>query len=199
MDMSGEYRIAAPRQKVWDALNDPAIIKQCIAGCETLDWVSETELAGKVLAKIGPVKARFNGTLVLSDLNPPESYTIAGEGTGGTAGFAKGRANVTLVEDDGATVLRYALHANIGGKLAQLGARLIAGTAKKTADDFCLRLCALLAPAEAAATETQADTPSCGLGPAPTPAEAGAQPGISPLVWIGGVILLVVFLVYAYG
>lgn len=208
MDISGEYRIAAPRQEVWDALNDPAILKQCIDGCETLDRISDTELEGKVLAKVGPVKARFNGTLTLSDLNPPESYTIAGEGTGGPAGFAKGRANVTLADDDGTTILRYALHANVGGKLAQLGARLIAGTAKKTADDFFGRLCMLLVPPIGADGDTagggsdEGHQAQAAIGaPAATaalPLAAKARQGLSPVIWIGSVILLVLALVYAY-
>ena len=206
MDMSGEHRIAAPRQRVWDALNDPSILKQCIEGCEELNRISETELIGRVLAKVGPVKARFNGILTLSDLNPPESYTIAGEGKAGTNGFAKGSATVNLAEDSGATLLRYSLHANVGGKLAQIGARLIAGTAKKTADEFFTRFCALVAPeTEPVAGPTGAATAENGV---PSSLKAGngvsaqEQParrsGLSPMVWIGGVILLVIALVYAF-
>src|SRR6478609_7798177 len=101
MDMSGEYRIPAPREKVWQALNDPAILKQCIPGCESLEKTSDTEMNGKVTAKVGPVTARFGGKVTLSDLDPPNSYRISGEGTGGPAGFAKGGATVALRDDNG--------------------------------------------------------------------------------------------------
>ncbi len=137
MDMTGEYRIPAPRQRVWEALNDPAILKQAIPGCETLDKVSDTELEATVRAKVGPVSARFQGKVTLGDLNPPESYTISGEGKGGAAGFAKGGATVRLTEEEGGiTLLRYEAKADVGGKLAQIGSRLVQGTSKKMADDF---------------------------------------------------------------
>ncbi|MEJ1157403.1 SRPBCC family protein [Prosthecomicrobium sp. N25] len=136
MEMTGEYRIPAPRAQVWEALNDPEVLKACIPGCETLDMQSPTEMTAKVVAKIGPVKATFNGKVHLTDINPPESYTISGEGQGGVAGFAKGGASVHLAEDGAVTVLTYAAKAQIGGKLAQLGARLIDSTAKMMADQF---------------------------------------------------------------
>ncbi|MBP6010755.1 MAG: carbon monoxide dehydrogenase subunit G [Alphaproteobacteria bacterium] len=136
MDMSGEYKIAAPRARVWAALNDPAILRQAIPGCEELNKLSDTELEATAKAKIGPVSARFKGKVVLSNLNPPEGYTLTGEGSGGAAGFAKGEATVTLVEDGDATILRYVVKAAIGGKLAQLGQRLVDGAAKKMADEF---------------------------------------------------------------
>jgi carbon monoxide dehydrogenase subunit G len=136
MEMTGEYRIPAPRAQVWEALNDPEVLKACIPGCETLDMVSPTEMTAKVVAKIGPVKATFNGKVHLSDINPPESYTISGEGQGGVAGFAKGGASVHLAEDGAETVMTYTAKAQIGGKLAQLGARLIDSTAKMMADQF---------------------------------------------------------------
>ena len=137
MDMSGEYRIPAPREKVWAALNDPETLKASLPGCESLEKVSETEFVATVVAKVGPVKAKFNGNVGLTNLNPPESYTIAGEGKGGAAGFAKGSADVRLTEAGAnATVLVYTARADVGGKLAQLGSRLIDGTAKKMADEF---------------------------------------------------------------
>lgn len=136
MDMSGEYRIAAPRERVWAALNDPAILKQAIPGCEELNKVSETELEATARAKIGPVSARFKGKVVLSDLNPPQSYTLTGEGSGGAAGFAKGQAQVVLTADGGQTLLQYTVKASIGGKLAQIGQRLVDGAARKMADEF---------------------------------------------------------------
>jgi carbon monoxide dehydrogenase subunit G len=136
MDMTGEYKIAAPRERVWAALNDPDVLRQAIPGCEELNKISDTELEAAAKAKIGPVSARFKGKVVLSELNPPESYVLTGEGSGGAAGFAKGAAKVTLVPDGEATLLRYEVKATIGGKLAQLGQRLVDGAAKKMADDF---------------------------------------------------------------
>ncbi len=136
MDMTGQYRIPAPREQVWAALNDPAMLKASLPGCESLEKVSDHQFAATVVAKVGPVKAKFNGNVTLSNLNPPESYTISGEGKGGAAGFAKGGADVRLTEDGDITVLTYTAKADVGGKLAQLGSRLIDGTAKKMADEF---------------------------------------------------------------
>lgn len=136
MDMTGEYKIAAPRERVWAALNDPDILRQAIPGCEELNKLSDTELEGAARAKIGPVSARFKGKVTLSELNPPESYVLTGEGSGGAAGFAKGEAKVVLTPDGETTVLRYTVKATIGGKLAQLGQRLVDGAAKKMADEF---------------------------------------------------------------
>lgn len=136
MDMSGEYRIPAPRQRVWDALNDPEILGQCIPGCESIEKTSDTEMTAVVTAKVGPVKAKFNGDVTLSDIDPPNGYTLAGEGKGGVAGFARGEAKVNLSDDGDDTILTYAVEAKVGGKLAQVGARLVDGTARKMADDF---------------------------------------------------------------
>ncbi len=136
VDMSGEERIAAPVDKVWAALNDPEILKACIPGCESLEKLSETELAAVVSLKIGPIKARFNGQVGLKNLNPPTSYTIEGEGKGGVAGFAKGGADVALAADGDGTLLTYTAKADVGGKIAQLGSRLIQSTSKKLAGEF---------------------------------------------------------------
>ncbi len=138
MDMKGEYRIPAPRQKVWEALNDPEILKICIPGCESLEKTGEHEMAAEVTAKVGPLKAQFKGEVSFENINAPESYTITGEGKGkgGVAGFAKGGADVHLAEEGEATVLTYEAYAQVGGKLAQLGSRLIDSTARKMADDF---------------------------------------------------------------
>jgi len=138
MKMSGQENIPAPREQVWKALNDPAILKQSITGCKELNKVSDTEFSAVVQAKVGPVKATFNGDVKLSKLNPPKSYILSGQGKGGVAGFAKGKATVTLEEDkDGAaTILTYDVDAQVGGKLAQIGSRLISSTAKKMANDF---------------------------------------------------------------
>jgi uncharacterized protein len=136
MIIEGEERIEAPRQKVWEALNDPEILQASIPGCESLEK-TDTGLAATVSVKIGPIKARFNGEVELVNLNPPQSYTIQGEGKGGIAGFAKGGADVTLIEESpDVTILKYEAKADVGGKLAQLGSRLITSTSKKLAGQF---------------------------------------------------------------
>lgn len=135
--IEGEERIAAPVDKVWAGLNDPETLKQAIPGCQSLEMKSPTEMAATVVLKIGPIKATFQGEVTLKNLNPPNSYTIQGEGKGGIAGFAKGGADVTLVADgDDATILKYAAKADVGGKIAQLGSRLIESTSKKLAGQF---------------------------------------------------------------
>jgi carbon monoxide dehydrogenase subunit G len=137
VDMSGEERIAAPINKVWEGLNDPEVLKQCIPGCQSLEKKSNTEFAAVVSVKLGPIKAKFNGEVELKNLNPPHSYTIYGEGKGGVAGFAKGGADVTLTEDGPEeTVLTYNAKADVGGKIAQLGSRLIQSSSKKLASEF---------------------------------------------------------------
>jgi carbon monoxide dehydrogenase subunit G len=137
VDMSGEERIEAPIQKVWEALNDAEVLKACIPGCESLEKKTDTDLAAVVSLKIGPIKAKFNGEVKLLNLNPPFSYTLSGEGKGGIAGFAKGGADVSLKEDGpDATILSYNAKADVGGKIAQLGSRLIASTSKKLAGEF---------------------------------------------------------------
>jgi carbon monoxide dehydrogenase subunit G len=137
MDMSGSERIEASMDVVWKALNDPDILRRCIPGCEALEKQSETEMTATVVLKIGPVKARFEGAVTLSNLDPPRSYSITGEGKGGLVGFAKGGADVSLAPDGpDATVLSYVVKADVGGKIAQLGGRLIDSTAKKLAGEF---------------------------------------------------------------
>ena len=136
MDFSGEYIIPSTKQKVWDALNDPEVLKQCIDGCEELNKESESEFSARVTAKVGPVRAKFSGKVTLSDIDPPNGYKISGEGQGGVAGFAKGGAAVKLEDSDGGTKLTYTAEAEVGGKLASVGSRLVEGVAKKTADDF---------------------------------------------------------------
>jgi len=136
MDMTGERRIPAPRQKVWDALNDTEVLRSCIPGCETLERTSENAMKATAAIKIGPISARFSGNIALSDIDAPNSYRISGEGQGGVAGFAKGGANVRLADDGPFTVLSYDVKAQVGGKIAQLGARLIDATSKQMADMF---------------------------------------------------------------
>ncbi len=136
MTMNGEYQLAASQQTVWEKLNDPETLKACIPGCEQLEKTSDTEFQAVATVKIGPVKARFKGKVMLSDLDPPNGYKISGQGDGGVAGFANGGATVKLLPKDGGTLLTYDVDAQIGGKLAQLGQRLVNGAAKKIADDF---------------------------------------------------------------
>ncbi|HIP78772.1 MAG TPA: carbon monoxide dehydrogenase, partial [Kiloniellaceae bacterium] len=151
MQMTGQYRIEAPRQAVWEALNDVEVLRTCIPGVEEIEKTSDTEFTAKVKAKVGPVSARFAGAVTLSDLDPPNGYTISGEGKGGAAGFAKGGAKVRLEEDGAGTLLNYDVEAKVGGKLAQIGSRLIDGTAKKMADDFFSRFAETVGGVPAAA------------------------------------------------
>lgn len=219
MELTGEYRIPAPRQTVWDALNDADMLKVCIDGCEELVWVGETELAAKVRAKVGPVSARFAGKLDLTELDPPRSYVIVGQGQGGTAGFAKGTARVALEEvDEGAeTVLRYVVDAQVGGKLASVGSRLISGVAGKVADDFFERLTArlsVLCSADAQRADLEEVEEWTSSGPVEMPAELLADAGQAaasaevpgrirlgarPIILIGGwgFMALVLFLLFA--
>ena len=155
MDMNGSQRIEASRETVYAALNDTEILRQCVPGCEFIEKTSDTDMNAKVTLKIGPVKASFAGKITLSDLDPPNGYTISGEGSGGVAGFAKGGAKVRLEADGAATILHYTVDAQIGGKLAQLGARLIDATAKKLAGDFFTKFSAVVAPPPAVATEAE--------------------------------------------
>ncbi len=177
MEMTGERRIPAPRQQVWDALNDPEVLKAAIPGCDSLEQTADNAFSATVTAKVGPVKAKFSGNVTLSDIDPPNGYTIAGEGKGGAAGFAKGGASVRLEEDGGETVLRYEVKANVGGKLAQLGSRLIDGAAKKQADDFFASFTELAASyggAAATAPAAEAEAEAAPDAAPETPAEPAA-------------------------
>src|SRR5258707_14845119 len=176
MDMNGEYQIAAPRQRVWEALNDPEVLRQCIPGCEEIVKESDVAWTAKVTAKVGPVKAKFAGKVTLSELDPPNGYTITGEGTGGAAGFAKGGAAVKLIDQGAGTLLSYTVKAQVGGKLAQIGSRLIDGVSRKLADDFFAQFANVVggAPAEAAASAEPAS--AAPAEPAATPAPADVVP-----------------------
>jgi len=199
MDMTGEYRIPAPREKVWAALNDPETLKASLPGCESLEKVSETQFVATVVAKVGPVKAKFNGNVELSNLNPPESYTIAGEGKGGAAGFAKGSADVRLAEEAvDVTVLAYTARADVGGKLAQLGSRLIDGTARKMADEFFDNFRRQLTPpAPEPVPEAAAERE---YGPEPEPARGGgfAELAQNKFVWAAAAIVVLMILVLLF-
>lgn len=203
MDMTGEYRITAAREAVWAALNDPEILRQCIPGCEEIEKSSDTELAAKVTAKVGPVKARFGGKVTLSDLDPPNGYTITGEGSGGAAGFAKGGAKVALAADGAVTVLTYTVQANVGGKLAQIGSRLIDATARKMAEEFFGKFAELVGGPPAAA-EPAAAMPEAAeaAAPAPEPGVAAESTdrggGLSPLLWVGGLVVIVGLLLWYF-
>jgi len=197
MDMTGEFRLPAPRETVWKALNDPAILKQSIPGCDELVKLSDTELTARVAAKVGPVSARFSGKVTLSDLDPPNGYTISGEGQGGVAGFAKGGAEVRLIDEAGETVLSYTVQAQIGGKLAQIGSRLIDATARKMAEDFFTRFAAAVSSAAPAAESVATAAPSekPAVAPAPAP-EAGLRiPAYAWAALLTGAIAVLLYFV----
>ena len=209
MEMTGEFRIPAPRQRVWEGLNDPEVLKQCIPGCQALEKVSDTEFNGKVIASVGPVRATFGGKVTLSDLDPPQGYTISGEGSGGVAGFAKGGAKVNLAEDGAATILSYAVQAQVGGKLAQVGSRLIDGVARKMANDFFGQFAAVMAPDQSAVAVTaeSAAPPRAPVGepapgadtpPLPTPLPRPAGIRLPPAVWVTGLAVIIILLLYFF-
>src|SRR5262245_16116749 len=181
MEMTGEQLIPVSQDKVWRGLNDPEMLKACIAGCEAIEKVSDNEYKVSIVAAVGPVKAKFSGKLLLSDLNPPNSYSLSFEGSGGAAGFGKGGAQVALKTEGAGTRLTYSARASVGGKLAQVGSRLIDGVARKMADDFF-----------AAFNEKLAGT--AGKSEA-TAGQAGGKHRIHPAWWVAGV-LLVALLVY---
>jgi uncharacterized protein len=204
MEMTGEYKISAPRQKVWEALNDPEILATCIPGCQELNKDSDTELSAIVKSKVGPVSATFKGKVTLSEIDPPNGYKISGEGTGGVAGFAKGGAEVKLVDDGDGTLLSYVATAQVGGKLAQIGSRLIDSTAKKMANEFFGKFAEVVGGAnpapEASAAPAAAEPAAAAPAPAAPEAPAESAPaspvassgGISPAVWVGGLIVAVI-------
>ena len=185
MEMTGEQIIPAAQAEVWRALNDPEVLKSCISGCESIDRLSDTEYTVVTTAAIGPVKAKFRGKLALADLDPPNSYSLSFDGQGGAAGFGKGSAKVSLAAEGAGTRLRYAVKAQVGGKLAQIGSRLIDGVAKKMADDFFTAFNQQIgAPMRAAAA-------AAGAPPSPE-----AAPGAAPLWWV--VIIIAVLFLLAY-
>jgi carbon monoxide dehydrogenase subunit G len=188
MEISGEQRIPLAQQQVWEALNNPDILKACIAGCESIERVSDNEYKVVMVATVGPVKAKFTGKLLLSDLNPPHSYSLAFEGSGGAAGFGKGGAQVRLAPAEGGTLLTYKATASVGGKLAQIGSRLIDGVARKMADDFFARFNSTVAPAKVGA--------SGNTGAAIEPIAHRA--GVPGWLWVMGAILAVLILLYLF-
>jgi carbon monoxide dehydrogenase subunit G len=205
MDMTGETVIPAAREAVWRALNDPEILRQSIPGCETIDKKSDTAFTAKVVAKVGPVRATFTGEVQLSDLDPPNGYRISGEGKGGPAGFAKGGATIKLSDAEGGTKLSYTVDAQIGGKLAQIGSRLIDATARSMAQDFFGRFSKLVAAPAAPASDSAHDAVAGDV--IETPAELLTSPqadeaaamdaavrqtrSLPPWIWISGLVVLV--------
>ncbi|MET4577269.1 SRPBCC family protein [Ottowia thiooxydans] len=175
MEFSGEYRIAAPQQRVWEALNDPAILQASIAGCRSLEKTAENTFAAIVTTKVGPISATFRGTLELSEVNAPHGYTLIGRGQGGAAGFAKMSASVGLVPDGEATLLRYTAGAEVGGKLASVGSRLIQSVAKKNAEDFFLAFARQLTGDTQDSSHTETSTPASSLPHKAVPATLGVN------------------------
>jgi len=189
MDLSDEVKIEAPREAVYAALNDAEVLRRCIPGCEELEKLSDTELEGTVQVKVGPVRAKFKGKVTLSDLDPPAGYTLTGEGKGGAAGVAKGSARVGLADEDGATRLSYDVTVDVGGKLAQLGGRLIETTSKKLAGEFFSSL-------EGAMADVAAPT-AAPREPEPSQDRAGSTTWLGP--GIGGGIIVLILLWHYFG
>ena len=200
MDFTGEYKVPASRDKVWEALNDVDVLKLCIDGCEELNKDSDTEFSAKVTARVGPVRAKFTGKVTLSDIDPPNGYTISGEGQGGVAGFAKGGAIVKLVDGDGVTILHYEAKAEVGGKLASVGSRLVEGVAKKTADDFFGKFVEIVSDGDvdpaSEVVEAERDAKLADSSHVQTISESG---GLSPMVWGVGIVAIVVILLFIFG
>lgn len=174
MELNGDILVAAPRDKVWFALNDPEALRRCIPGCESMEALSETQRSARVAVKVGPVRARFTGHIHMHDVRPGEGCTLQFEGAGGAAGMAKGQSSVTLSDEAGGTRLRYTAQASVGGKLGQVGGRMIDAAAKQMADQFFTALQSELAPAPA---EASAQAPAAAVAPGMTP---DAAPDAAP-------------------
>jgi len=189
MDVAGEFVIPAPRARVWEMLNDAEVLRRCIPGCREIEKLSPNELAATATLKVGPVKATFRGKVTLLDIDPPNGYRLSGEGQGGAAGFARGEAVVRLADaDDGGTRLTYDAHATVGGKLAQIGQRLLDSTARKLAGDFFAKF-----------SEIAGAAPEAAEAAPEVVAEAPAPAAIGPWLWIGGLLVLVVILLILFG
>ena len=210
MKMNGEIRVPTDRETVWRALNDPEVLKECLPGCQEIEKTSDTEMTATLVIKIGPVKATFAGGVTLSDLDPPNGYTISGQGQGGAAGFASGEAKVRLVADGGETVVHYDVDAKVGGKLAQIGSRLIDSTAKKLSKQFFDSLAEKLGGGEEAEAEDAAElepaAPSVDAAQEGAPAEAAGPPlapaaqrmGLPTAAWVGAVVVVAVVLILVF-
>lgn len=206
MEMSGEYRIPAPREEVWAALNDPEVLRQAIPGAESVEKTADDEFEAVAKAKVGPVSARFKGKVKLTDIDPPNGYTISGEGNGGAAGFAKGSAKVTLTEIEGGTLLAYTVSAQVGGKLAQIGQRFIDSTAARMSEEFFDNFSKLTGGAKVEA-ETSGELPeivdelqhgmpvkspdSDAISPTGVPLMPDEEAGFSLSPWLWGPLLII--------
>lgn len=198
MEFKGDYRIPASRERVWAGLNDPEVLRLCIPGCEAMTKRSDTEYVATVASKLGPMRVRFTGKVTLSELDPPNGYVITGEGQGGVAGFAKGSARVALADDTQGTLLTYTAQGSVGGKLAQLGARLIDATAHKMAEDFFGKFSEQVG-APPVPLDGLAQTPALAEPPMPEAtvtepagtASPGATKGIPTALWVVGLIAIV--------
>ena len=188
MELTGERLIPASRTRTWEALNDPETLKACIAGCESLERTGEDGFTALVAVKVGPVSARFKGNLKLSNVQPPASYTIHFDGQGGAAGFGKGSADVQLEEEAGQTRLRYTARAQVGGKMAQIGSRLVDAAAAKISEDF-FRAFETKLREEVGAPAAEPSPPAAG-------APASAPAGTRLAWWVGGGVLIVVVLAW---
>lgn len=184
MDMQGSRQLAITQQQAWDALNDPAVLKACIPGCDKVEPTGENQYAIGMSVKVGPVAAKFAGKISLNDIVPPKSYSINFEGQGGAAGFGKGNSAVTLTPNDAGCLLDYTVHASVGGKIAQLGQRLIDGVAKSMAEDFFKRFDQAMQTAYPAAYAVQAEAVAT-LPAVPNSSKEAASSGIPIWVWIG--------------
>jgi uncharacterized protein len=184
MDMQGSRQLAITQQQAWDALNDPAVLKACIPGCDKVEPTGENQYAIGMSVKVGPVSAKFAGKISLSDIMPPKSYNINFEGQGGAAGFGKGNSAVTLTPNEAGCLLDYTVHASVGGKIAQLGQRLIDGVAKSMAEDFFKRFDEAMQTAYPAAYAVQAEA-AAALPAVQDGSKEGASAGIPAWVWIG--------------
>lgn len=205
MEQTGEYRIAADREVVWAALNDPDVLARCIDGCQSMEQTADDRFDARVKAKVGPVRATFDAQLTLQDIVPPESYTIAASVKGGPAGFARGSADVKLTEDDGGTLLQYAVHASVGGKLAQVGSRLIDGAARKMADDFFAAFHRELGGGEdVGGSDIAAGEAGVGAqdptapGVAPIEDERGYEASGRWMIWVAAFLALALALLFAF-
>jgi len=194
MDMQGSRQLAITQQQAWDALNDPAVLKACIPGCDKVEPTGENQYSIGMALKIGPVAAKFSGKIALADIQPPQSYTLSFEGQGGPAGFGKGSAKVQLTPNNRGTELGYSVQASVGGKIAQLGQRLIDGAAKSMAEDFFKRFDEAMQQQHPAAyaAQAQADEVAGSAPPTVVAEDANAGPLGSPIwVWVAGAVVLV--------
>lgn len=194
MELNGQQRIAAPRQRVWEALNDPEVLRAAIPGCQSLDKEGDDRFAAVAEVKIGPIGARFKGAVTLSDIDAPNGYVISGQGNGGIAGSAKGRATVRLSDDGAGTLVSYTVAAEVGGRMAQLGGPIIDATAKQLAGKFFARFGEIVSGEQAAAAPTAAPQAAATTAPAvtaPTPATAAPAPAGLPLAWLVALALAI--------